>query len=247
MKIGILETGRSRASLTERFGSYPDMFKALLGRADPALTFEVYPVVDGTFPAGPEDCDGWVVTGSRHGVYEDLPWMRTLKDFLLRAVDARVPVVGICFGHQILAEALGGRVAKSDRGWGVGIHEYEIVTPKPWMGEEERPAPLPLNAIHQDQVVELPAGVEVIARSAFCPYAMLAYGDTAMSIQAHPEFSIPYEKALLDVMRGDSVPTALADAALERINEPDAATGSDRAAGWIVAFLRQGVERRRAS
>lgn len=246
MKIGILETGRSRAALIERFGSYPDMFKALLGRTDPSLAFEVYPVVDGEFPDGPEDCDGWVVTGSRHGVYDNLPWMKPLKDFLVRAIEARVPVVGICFGHQILAEALGGRVTKSERGWGVGPHGYEIVAPKPWMGEAE-PAPLLLNAVHQDQVVELPAGAEIIASSPFCPYAALAYGDAAISFQAHPEFTIPYERALLEVMRGDSVPEPLADAALETLNAPGASNGSDRAAGWIVAFLREAAARRQAA
>ena len=105
--------------MSDRFPGFGPMMERLLQAAEPSSSVAVYPVLDGRFPTGPEEEDGWLITGSRHGVYEDLPWMRTLKDFLRQAAARRVPVVGICFGHQILAEAMGGRVEKSGRSWGV--------------------------------------------------------------------------------------------------------------------------------
>ena len=121
MKIGILETGEVNPALRERHGDYPEMFERLLGAVDSSLEFAVVRVVAGEMPAAPGQADGWIVTGSRHGVYDELPWIAPLKAFLRSCIAARVPVVGICFGHQILAEALGGRAVKSEKGWGLGV------------------------------------------------------------------------------------------------------------------------------
>ena len=133
MKIGILETGEVAAELKARHGDYPAMFAALLGALDPALDFATVRVVAGEMPASPRQVDAWLVTGSRHGVYDDLPWIEPLKAFLRACLAERVPVVGVCFGHQILAEALGGRVVKSDRGWGLGVQDYELTARPKWM------------------------------------------------------------------------------------------------------------------
>ena len=154
MKIGILETGEVHPDLKARHGDYPAMFEALLRTADPALEFAVVRVVAGEMPAAPTQADAWLVTGSRHGVYDDLPWIEPLKAFLRAAVAARVPVIGICFGHQILAEALGGRAVKSDKGWGLGVQDYELAARPGWM--DGLPDRFAVRALHQDQVVELP-------------------------------------------------------------------------------------------
>ena len=151
------------------------MFEALLGAADPRLEFATVRVVAGEMPASPGQADAWLVTGSRHGVYDGLPWIEPLKAFLRACVAARVPVVGICFGHQILAEALGGRAVKSDKGWGLGVQDYELVARPGWM--DGLPERFSVRALHQDQVVELPPGATVLARSPHCAYAALAYGD----------------------------------------------------------------------
>ena len=161
--------------------------------------------------------------------------MRTLKAFLRQAVEERVPVVGICFGHQILADAMGGRVEKSDRGWGVVIHHYSVRRPLPFM--DGAPESFSLQAMHQDQVVGLPPGAEVIAGSEFCPYGALAYGDDALSFQAHPEFGDDFVRELIMTRKGTLIPDDTADAALRSIAD---GTEAGLVGRWIVDFFRAG-------
>jgi len=128
MKIGILQTGHSPAELLGDLGNYGQLFVKLLDGQ--GFTFEIFDVLNMQFPDGPTDCDGWLITGSRHGAYEDLPFIPPLED-LIRAVYATDrPLVGICFGHQIIAQALGGTVEKFAGGWAVGRQTYD------WNGEE---------------------------------------------------------------------------------------------------------------
>jgi GMP synthase-like glutamine amidotransferase len=239
VRLGILETGRPPEGL-EGHGSYAAMFERLLG---PDLDYVVYPVLDGVFPEAVDEVDAWLVTGSRFGAYDDASWIRRLEDFLRQVMAARVPMVGICFGHQLLAQAMGARVEKAAAGWGVGPHDYEIVERPAWL--TGYPARLTLNAMHQDQVLTLPPGARLIARSGFCPIAALAYGDQAMSIQAHPEFDNAYERALIEKRRGVLIPAERADPALAAIDD-DAAAAPDaaRVADWIRRFLAAARARR---
>jgi len=154
MLIGILQTGQSPDMLAPTAGDYPDMFVRLL--ADQGLQFRTWRVLDMDLPADVHECDGWLITGSRFGVYEDHPFIKPLEDFIRRAYAAQVPMVGICFGHQIIAQAMGGRVEKYQGGWSVGPTEYDFA------GQRLR-----LNAWHQDQVVEKPANAEVAGCSDF--------------------------------------------------------------------------------
>ncbi|HRC88309.1 MAG TPA: type 1 glutamine amidotransferase, partial [Thermoanaerobaculia bacterium] len=140
--------------MLQSHGSYPAMFERLLGPASKELTFRTYAAIDGEVPSDPHECDAWLVTGSRHGVYERTPWMLRTEELLRKAMNARVPVVGICFGHQMLAQALGGKVIKSDKGWGFGLHDY-AVEDAPGLARKA-PARVTLPALHQDQVVEVP-------------------------------------------------------------------------------------------
>ncbi|MEM7073495.1 MAG: type 1 glutamine amidotransferase [Pseudomonadota bacterium] len=175
MKIGILMTGHALPSLIAQIGDYDAMFANLL--AGHGFTFERYDVVDGQFPAGPDAADGWLITGSKHGAYEDHPWIPPLEALIRDIRAAGRPLVGICFGHQIIAQALGGKVVKFPGGWSVGRQAYEIE------GDVLR-----MNAWHQDQVIEVPEGAQVIGRSDFCDNAAMTIGDTVLTIQPHPEF-----------------------------------------------------------
>ena len=242
MKIGILETGEVHPDLKARHGDYPAMFAALLGAADPALEFATVRVVAGEMPADPGQADAWLVTGSRHGVYDALPWIEPLKAFLRACVARGAPIVGVCFGHQVLAEALGGRAVKSERGWVLGVQDYEVVARAGWMAD--LPDRFAVRALHQDQVVRLPEAATVLARSAQCDYAALAYGDLerpfAISLQPHPEFGAAFMDALI-VLRAGAFPTDASRALLAREVE------AEHWARAIVAFLRQAVAARVAA
>lgn len=223
MNLAILETGTPPAALEQRFGRYPAMFEALLG-----LEARTYDVAAGALPPDVGRHDAYLVTGSPAGVYDDLPWIPKLATFL-RAAKGRARLVGICFGHQIMAEAFGGRVEKSAKGWGAGLHSYPIVA-RPWWMDDVPLVSAP--ASHQDQVVRQPPGAEITACSPFTPYAGLAWTDgSAISFQFHPEFSPEFAKALI-AERYDRVPDP--EAAIASLDAPN---DNARIGEWIRRFL----------
>jgi len=222
MLIGILQTGYAPEPLRDE-GDYPDMFTRLL--AGHGFTFRTYRVVDMEFPASPAECDGWLITGSRHGVYEDLPFIKPLEQLIRDAFAAKVPVAGICFGHQIMAQALGGKVEKYQGGWSVGPTQYDFD------GET-----LAMNAWHQDQVTSPPPGAQTIASSPFCQYAGLAYDTRGLSVQAHPEFADEFVEGLIDTRGRGLVPDTVLDEAREKLGAP---LDSPHIAGRIAAFFKQ--------
>lgn len=237
MRLGILQTGKVNEALVGRFGEYPDMFARLYRAADPSIEARSYAVVDGELPAAPGECDTWLITGSRHGVYDGLPWIEPLKAFLRRARAAGVPIIGICFGHQIMAEAFGGHAEKSAMGWGVGVQKYALAQPPGWMADA--PSSVPVHVLHQDQVTAVPADATCIASSPFCEYAMLTYGDPqapeAISIQSHPEFDETFMRALIERIGGDRIPREAAEAALASLG---ATVTGPEFVGWSLAWLR---------
>ncbi len=223
MTVGILQCGAPPESLRPH-GSYGAMVQRLLG---PGRDATVYDAASGALPASPAACDAFVLTGSPAGVYEDLPWIAGLIGFL-REAKGRAKLVGICFGHQAMAEAFGGRVVKSPHGWGLGLHRYDVRHRAPWMDDA---AHVHVSASHQDQVAALPPGARVTLASAFTPYAGLDYGD-AISFQFHPEFDPGFATALIEAERDDYGP--LADPAIASYCRPD---DSSRVARWIGRFL----------
>lgn len=160
MLIGILQCDEVRESMRDKFYDYPDMFRCLLSRQDPQLEFTTYRLIDGVFPQEPDACDAYLITGSRAGVYEEHTWIEPAEALVRQLLDARKPVVGICFGHQLIAQAMGGRVEKSTKGWGVGIHHWQTQDTPWWM--EGTPASFSMLVSHQDQVVALPEGLSVL-------------------------------------------------------------------------------------
>jgi GMP synthase-like glutamine amidotransferase len=223
MKIAVLETGVPPDPLADEFGSYPDMFARLLG---PGYTFEIFDVEKGDLP----DMSGhgaYLITGSPAGVYEPLPWIAPLLEFIRSASEAKM--IGVCFGHQAMAQALGGEVIKSPKGWGAGLQRYDVVHPQLWTNGEREVA---IPASHQDQVVVQPPGTSVVARSNFTPFAALAWANRpAISFQFHPEFAPAYARALIEKR-------------YDRVNDParaiaslDAPNDNDRVAAWMRRFL----------
>ena len=205
------------------------MFERLLG---PGFEAEKFDVAAGELPE-PAAHGAYLITGSPAGVYDPLPWIAPLEQFIREAKDAKM--VGICFGHQVMAETLGGHVEKSDKGWGTGLHRYAIVRNEPWMNGETSIA---VPASHQDQVVVQPPSTEIVAASAFTPYAALAWTDRpAISFQFHPEFSPAFAKALIE-KRYDVVPDP--EAAIASLDAPN---DNARVAGWIRHFLNNGDNR----
>jgi GMP synthase (glutamine-hydrolysing) len=225
MKIGILVTGHVAEELVREHGEYDRIIAHWL--RGHGFSFEAWFVVDGQFPPGPDAADGWIISGSKHGAYEDHPWIAPLEQLIREIVAAGRPLLGICFGHQIIAQALGGRVEKFAGGWSVGHTVYDTTD-----------GPLTLDAWHQDQVVALPEGARVLGGNAFCPYAVLAYGDRVLSYQPHPEFTAGYTQGLLDVRGPGVVPDPLLDAARARTG---AQNDAQRVADRVAAFL-QGAE-----
>ena len=228
MKLAILETGRPPGDLASRFGDYPAMFAKLLG---PEFEVESFDVQAGRFP-DPAAYDAMLITGSPAGVYDPLPWIEPLLQFIRNAKGSKM--VGICFGHQAMAEALGGHVEKSEKGWGAGLHRYDVVHAEPWIDADDS---IGVPASHQDQVVVQPPNTEVVAASDFTPYAALAWTDRpAISFQFHPEFSPEFAKALI-AERYDAVPDP--DREMASLDAPN---DSARVGEWIRRFLTETEE-----
>lgn len=219
--IGILVTGHSPAELADEHGNYADMFKRLLGKFD--FSFKTWFVVDGSFPENPHEADGWLLTGSKFGVYEEHAWIRKLEDFIRQVHAARVPMVGICFGHQVMAKALGGHVEKFEGGWSAGPVTYR----RSDTGEEQV-----LLAWHQDQVIRVPEGAEVVGKTDRCENAVIRYDDWGLSYQPHPEFSPDFFEGLASARRS-AIPDSLYDA-VKRVDQPVA---TERVATEIGEFL----------
>lgn len=232
LRIGLIQCGHVHPDLVPTTGDYPELFADLLGPHGIELT--TFDVDHGQFPDDLAAFDGWVISGSANSAYEDLPWIHQAEELLRTLVADKAPMVAVCFGHQLLAQALGGKVAKSADGWGAGLHRYEFAgEPLPWMD----PAPdgdVRIIASHQDQVVALPEGATVIARTDHCPIAAYTLGDSVLAIQPHPEFTAAVSQGLVE-RRRDRIGPEASDAALASLSEP---LDQDLVAGWMARFLR---------
>jgi len=222
MKIGFLQTGEAPEALKGDLGDYPDLFVRLL--AGNGFDFATYRVLDGVFPSAVTDCDGWLITGSRHGAYEGHPWIAPLEVFIRECYGAGVPMVGVCFGHQIIAQAMGGRVEKFGGGWSAGATEYDFDGQK-----------ITLNAWHQDQVTVKPDMATRIASNEFCENAALLYDDRLFTVQAHPEFDANFVAGLIDKRGRGMIPDPLLDKAVQRLDAP---LDNTSMAARIAAFFK---------
>lgn len=234
MHIRILETGEPPAPLNTQFGDYPAMFERLLSPHSPRLRFSSTAAHKGEALPAISEFDGLLITGSPAGVYDGHDWIAPCADLVRRTAEAGKPQVGICFGHQLMAEAFGGRAEKSEKGWGVGVHDYAIKAETDWM----RP---PSNRLacavsHQDQVTALPAGARILGGSEFCPMGVLEFAQgPAISFQQHPEFAHDYGETLLR-FRADRIPKDRAEPGLASYKNR---TDRELMGAWIANFFLQ--------
>ncbi len=224
MRLGLLVCDHVRPEFLEISGDYEDMFRRLFADYDD-VEVVVYDVINGELPSSASECDAWLTTGSRHSVNDDEQWIRDLEELVREVSEAGIPFVGICFGHQLIAKALGGAVAKSDRGWGVGLQEVDV---KDGLGLGGSYRVL---TSYQDQVEVLPPGGEILGWNDHCPVAMLAVGPNMVGIQGHPEFEPAYSRALTKSRRGSVIPEDTADAGMASLGQP---ADSSRLGEWIL-------------
>lgn len=235
MKIAILRADSVRPEFTARYGEYPEMFIALLRQVDPGLEFVTYDVEHGEYPGSTDGIDAWLITGSKASVYEDEAWIRKLEDFVRRLHDEQRTVIGICFGHQLVAQALGGKTAKAAVGWGVGVHRANWRQHPNWLIAEDDGFSLLVS--HQDQVTEPVPGSEILAGSEFCPAAVCQLGQHILTFQGHPEFVSDYSRDLMNVRR-ERLGEDVYQAGIASLSQQ---TDQKKVAQWIVDFIRQSL------
>lgn len=213
MRPVVLKTGSTLPELRERRGDYEDWIAAGLGLERSAL--DVVAVFAGEEPPAPGSVSAVVITGSSAYVSEREPWSERAAGWLRDAVRAGVPVLGICYGHQLLAHALGGRVARNPRGREMGTVQLSLLPAAqgdPLLGD--LPNPLTVQTTHLECVLELPPGARHLAESPADPHHAFAFGEHAWGVQFHPEFDAEVTRAYLvarrDTLRAEGIdPTAL--------------------------------------
>ncbi len=209
-----------------------DAYIRFLELAQPPFEYTGFDVAEGRFPDAPEVCDAYLITGSPMGVYDPDPWIAELGDFIRAAYAAGKKLVGICFGHQMLAHALGGHSAKSEKGWGLGLKQFDVGVRKPWMTAAL--GQFSLHFVHQDQVIQLPPGAELLGGNEFCPNLFFTIENRVLGIQGHPEFNAEVMGEIISSRIG-IFGEHLASAAVRAIESgsPDNQTIAE----WIANFL----------
>lgn len=232
LRIGILQADSVNEEFRPRHGDYPDMFESLFNAAanGESLEFSTYVVAEARYP-DPRACDAYVITGSRESVYDDLPWIPPLVDFVGRALAAERKIIGICFGHQLIAHFFGGRTEAAS-GWAVGVHNSQVIGDAPWLSPKL--AEFGLLSSHKDQVTALPEGAIPIATNDFCTHAGFVWGDHVLTFQGHPEFQRPYSADLMQ-MRQDLLGTETFEQGMASLEND---THENQVARWILNFCK---------
>jgi GMP synthase-like glutamine amidotransferase len=237
MRIGILQADSVLDQFQSVHGNYPGMIAGILGHAASELDLEIefrsYDVEHGIYPDAIDECDGYVISGSKKSVYDDEPWIERLKDFTRELNSAEKKLVGLCFGHQLIAEALGGKTLGAEVGWCVGIHESEVLESR-WFMEDEELDLFTLIVSHKDQVIQLPKGAQLLASAEQCPNSMYSIGDHVFTMQGHPEFTREYSKDLME-MRRDILGAETFNAGVASLDKP---LMRDIVSRWIIRFMK---------
>ncbi len=233
-RLGLLQCDVVAEELQPQFKDYPLMFAEAFEQAGISVEWAVFNLLEGQQPNSLNEADGYITTGSRSGVYDPLPWYSTLVELIKKIHDAEIPLVGICFGHQAIADALGGKVENSGKGWGIGINHYRTASKDAgpcWMNPLLEAFNVPV--CHQDQVVSLPSDSKVLASSEHCENFVVEFSPTTLGVQGHPEFDTAYVRELITLREG-ILPTEVALTARASLeNAPD----NKVILNWIAQFL----------
>ena len=232
MNVAILQCDNVLEKFQSQFGDYPEMVEQMFDGVDLPLSFDTYDCRQGQFPADINGYDFYLTTGSKASVYEELDWLQQLIEFIRQLDKSKKKLVGICFGHQLMAMARNGTVEKSDKGWGIGIARNRVVSHPQWMDEET--SEINILVSHQDQIIDLPDDTLIIAESDFCPFFIVQWGNHFLSIQGHPEWSNEYSQTLINDRRA-IIPADLIKTGLESLQ-----TEADNAlfVRWIMKFVQ---------
>ncbi|MFT4925504.1 MAG: GMP synthase-like glutamine amidotransferase [Phenylobacterium sp.] len=232
--LGILETGIVAEPLLSTFGSYPDMFAALFHPENPELILRSYNVIEGQYPADIDECDAYLITGSKSDSYSNEDWVVQLRHYVTTLAAQRKKLIGICFGHQLIAHALGGLAAKSNKGWGVGVYSSKLVENLnlSWLKANEAPE-FKLLVSHQDQIITLPTGATLLASNEFCPIAAYTIDNHILCFQGHPEFSKAYSKGLIEARKA-IIPEEVSHQGITSLSQT---TDHQQIAKWILKFI----------
>ncbi|TYO61841.1 type 1 glutamine amidotransferase [Bradyrhizobium hipponense] len=229
-RITIIETGKVPQKYRERHGSFPDMFERMVRAEDPTVTLDIVSIPNGDALPDPRGLEAILITGAAAGVYDGLDWIEPLEDFVRKAYANKTPMVGVCFGHQLIAQALGSTVRQSEQGWGIGRHVYRVLPDNGVVDGEQ----LAIAASHQDQVIEAPNDALTILSSDFTPQAGLLYANGAtLTVQPHPEFDVEFAQVCCE-LRDGKAPDEVVAKAKASLAEP---LDSAKLGGAITRFL----------
>jgi GMP synthase-like glutamine amidotransferase len=219
MRVGLLVCDHVSPDLVGISGDYDVMFRRLLA-GHPEVELVVYDAVNGEIPLSPTECDAWLITGSRHSVNDEFNWIRRLEEFIRKTAAVGVPLVGVCFGHQLLAKSLGGTVVKAERGWGVGVKTVQLADGLGFVPDGVDSFRV-INS-HQDQIERLPDGGKIIGWNEHCPVSAMTVGSSMLGIQGHPEMDLDFVRSLIELRRGTTIPSETADDGIASLaTEPD--------------------------
>ena len=195
-------------ALTDKYGRTGPLLVKWIENYLPEASFSSIHIAGNEAPPSPENVDGIIISGSEKGVYDDTPWMQPLRENLQLMRSAGVAMFGICFGHQIIADVFGGKAIKSDKGFVTGSRQFN-----------DRGDNVNAYLAHQDQVVEVPPGADVIATAAHCPVAALSYDFPALSVQFHPEYNGEFTRDLIDMFGAELMSPEQLQAARDSLSE----------------------------
>lgn len=238
ISLGILRTDIVAEPFRKIYGSYHEMFITLFEAEDPTLTFKYYDVINGEYPADIDECEAYLITGSKCDSFADDDWIVQLRDYVKVLAAKRKKLIGICFGHQLIAHALGGLAGRCDKGWGVGVHSNQVVAglDLPWLtalNPNDNQPSFKLLVTHQDQILKLPDDATLLAGNDFCAYGAYFIGQHILCFQGHPEFSKGYARGVMEA-RQDLIEANCYQTAMDSFAQD---TDHQRVARWILGFI----------